>query len=226
VDDHLIARHAAHDFKLDYLALGHWHSRQHFRGPDGLERTAYPGVHEPLRFPGSPESRTGWAPYTGGPREEFLDHGRGEVLHVRIDGPGAPPALRAVEVGHLIWKDERHELSSAEELSRLIDHVAVQPLAERCLLRLQLEGILDAEAMMLLQQLREVADRYLFAELDESGLHMQPTEAEIRAIAGEGVLRRVLEQLQEEARGREPPQRCIAERALMLLYQIAHEAGT
>jgi hypothetical protein len=117
-------------------------------------------------------------------------------------------------------------LSSAAELSRLIDQVAVQPLAERCLLRLQLEGILDAEAMILLQQLREVADRYVFAELDESGLHMQPTEAEIGAIAGEGVLRRVLEQLQEEARAREPPQRCIAERAILLLYQIAHEVGT
>jgi hypothetical protein len=32
--------------------------------------------------------------------------------------------------------------------------------------------------------------------------------------------------LQEEARGRAPPQSCIAERAIMLLYQIAHEVGT
>ena len=34
-DDHLIARHAAHDLQLDYLALGHWHRRQLFAGPDG-----------------------------------------------------------------------------------------------------------------------------------------------------------------------------------------------
>src|SRR5438876_3393072 len=100
IDDHLIARHAAHDCKLDYLALGHWHSRQHFRGPDGVERTAYPGVHEPLRFPGSTESRTGWTPYSGVRREEFLDSGRGEILHVRINAPGEPPVLDAIEVGH------------------------------------------------------------------------------------------------------------------------------
>jgi DNA repair exonuclease SbcCD nuclease subunit len=225
VDDHLIARHAAHDYKLDYLALGHWHSRQLFRGPDGVERTAYSGVHEPLRFPGSPESRTGWAPYSAVLREEFVDSGRGEILHVRIDGPSAPPALRAIEVGHLIWADEKHELTSAEEMSRLIDEVAIRPAAERCLLRLRLEGVLEAQAMLRLQQLRAVLDRYLFAELDESGLHLQPTEVEIREVAGAGVLRRVLDQLQHEASGPEPEVRRVAERAILLLYQIAHEGG-
>jgi DNA repair exonuclease SbcCD nuclease subunit len=224
-DDHLIARHAAHDFKLDYLALGHWHSRQHFRGPDGVERTAYSGVHEPLRFPGSLESRTGWVPYSSARREEFLDNGHGEVLHVQIDGSGAPPTLRAIEVGHLIWRDERHEVTSADDLSALIDAVAVQPLAERSLLRLRLEGVLEAEAMLRLEQLREVLDRYLFAELDETGLRLQPADAEIREIAGEGVLRRVLEQLQSEAASAEPDLRRVAERAVRLLYQIAHEVG-
>ena len=222
-DDHLIARHAASDFHLDYLALGHWHSRQQFRGPDGLERSAYPGVHEPLRFPGSAESRTGWMPYSSVLREEFLDNGRGEVLHVAIDGPGAPPILRAIEVGHLLWMDERHDLASAEQLSRLIDEIAVRPHAERCLLRLRLEGVLGADAMLRLTQLREVADRYLFAELDQSKLHMQPGESEIREVAGEGVVQRLLEQLQQEAVGDDQQTRRLAERAILLLYQIAHE---
>jgi DNA repair exonuclease SbcCD nuclease subunit len=225
IDDHLIARHAAHDGKLDYLALGHWHSRQHFRCPDGTERTAYPGVHEPLRFPGSPESRTGWVPYTAVKREEFLDSGRGEVLHVRIAEPGAPPSLCAIEVGHLFWRDETHELASTEALSRLINEVAVRALTERCLLRLRLQGILEARAMLRMKELREVLDRYLFAELDESGLRLQPAEAEIREVAGEGVLRRVLEQLQREAAADEPYLRLVSERAILLLYQIAHEVG-
>jgi DNA repair exonuclease SbcCD nuclease subunit len=224
-DDHLIARHAAYELKLDYLALGHWHSRQQFRGPDGLERTAYSGVHEPLRFPGSLESHTGWVPYSSARREEFLDNGHGEVLHVQIDGAGAPPTFRAIEVGHLLWRDERHEVTSGDDLSQLIDAVAVQPLAERSLLRLRLEGVLEAEAMLRLEQLREVLDRYLFAELDESGLHLQPAEAEIREVAGEGVLRRVLEQLQRDAASAEPELQRVAERAIRLLYQIAHEVG-
>jgi DNA repair exonuclease SbcCD nuclease subunit len=225
LDDHLIARHAAHDGKLDYLALGHWHSRLHFRCPDGVERTAYPGVHEPLRFPGSPESRTGWVPYGSVKREEFFDSGHGEVLHVQIDGPGAAPALRALEVGHLVWRDETHELTSAEALSQLIDEVAVRPLTERCLLRLRLQGVLAACAMLRLKELREVLDRYLFAELDESGLHLQPREAEIREVAGDGVLRRVLEQLQGEAATSEPYRCRVAQRAILLLYQIAHEGS-
>ncbi len=225
IDDHLIARHAAHDGKLDYLALGHWHSRQQFRGPDGAERIAYPGVHEPFRFPGSPESRTGWVPYSAAAREEFLDSGHGEILHVRIDGPGAAPSLHAIEVSHLSWADERHELTSAEELSRLIDDVAVRPLAERCLLRLRLEGVLEAQAMLRLQELRAVMDRYLFTELDESELHLKPTEAEIREVAGDGVLRRVFEQLQGEAGAAESEARRVAERAILLLYQIVHEVG-
>jgi DNA repair exonuclease SbcCD nuclease subunit len=225
VDDHLIARNAAHECKLDYLALGHWHSRQQFRDPDGVERTAYPGVHEPLRFPGSTESRTGWAPYSSVRREEFLDSGRGEILHVRIDGPGAQPRLDAIEVGHLTWRDERQELTSEDQLSRLIDQVAVHPLAERCLLRLRLEGILEAQAMLRLDQLRAVLNRYLFGEMDESGLRLHPAEAEIREVAGEGVLRRVLEQLQRETTAAEPDTRRLAERALLLLYQLGHEVG-
>jgi DNA repair exonuclease SbcCD nuclease subunit len=224
-DDHLIARHAAYDCKLDYLALGHWHSRQQFRGPDGVERTAYPGVHEPLRFPGSSESRTGWVPYSSVRREEFLDSGHGEILHVRIDGPGAPPALHAIEVGHLTWREETVELTAEDQLSRLIDQVAIQPLAERSLLRLRLQGVLEAQAMLRLEQLRKVVDRYLFAELDESGLRLQPAEAEIREMAGEGVLRRVLEKLQGEAGAADPAVRRLAERAILLLYQIAHEVG-
>ncbi|HLJ97210.1 MAG TPA: DNA repair exonuclease [Gemmataceae bacterium] len=225
LDDHLIARHAAHECKLDYLALGHWHSRQHFAGPDGVERTAYPGVHEPLRFPGSSESRTGWVPYSHVRREEFLDSGHGEILHVRIDRPGAPPVLQALEVSHLVWREERYDLTSEEQMSRLIDQVAVNPLAERCLLRLRLEGILEAQAMLRLEQLRAVVDRYLFAELDDTKLRLQPGEDEIRQVAGDGVLRRVLEQLQQEASVAEPEVRRLAERTILLLYQIAHEVG-
>jgi hypothetical protein len=79
--------------------------------------------------------------------------------------------------------------------------------------------------MLRLQQLRSVMDRYLFAEVDDSGLRLQPAEAEIREVAGEGVLKRVLEHLQQEATGAEPALRRVAERALLLLYQIAHEVG-
>jgi DNA repair exonuclease SbcCD nuclease subunit len=222
-DDHLIARHAAHDLRLDYLALGHWHGRQLFRDRAGVERTAYPGVHEPFRFPGSAESRTGWLPYTSGLRDEFLDSGRGEVLLVRIAGPEAPPVVEPLDIGHLIWEEERCAIDGQESLDRLIDQVATRPSAERRLLRLRLDGVIGAEEMARLSQLREVLDRYLWGDLDSTGVHLTPTDEEVRAMAGQGVLRRVLEQLQEEAQGTEPAARLVAERATVLLYQIARE---
>jgi DNA repair exonuclease SbcCD nuclease subunit len=222
-DDHLIARHAAHALGLDYLALGHWHRRQCFAGPDGVERTAYCGVHEPMRFPESSENRTGWVPYSAGTRDEFLDAGKGEILLVSIAGPGAPPEIRALEVGHLSWEEQSRTLATSADLAELINEVAVRPATERRLLRLRLSGTLDAETMLRLRQLREVLDRYLFADLDHSELHIQPTEQEINIAAADGVLRRVLARLREEAAGSEPDARRVAERAMALLYEIAED---
>ncbi len=53
LDDHLIRKDAADHYRLDYLALGHWHKPLRHRSSDGAERTAYSGTHEPMRFPGS-----------------------------------------------------------------------------------------------------------------------------------------------------------------------------
>ncbi len=222
-DDHLIPRHAAADLKLDYLALGHWHGRRLFEDPAGVERTAYSGTHEPMRFQGSSENLTGWSPYSGGSREEFLDGGKGEVLHVRFRAPGEPPQFDPLEVGHFQWLDERRELASAVDLESLIKDVATRPAPECRLLRLRLSGVLDAGNMLRLEELREILKRYLLGELDGTRLHLQPTEEEMREAAGQGVLHRVLEKLRAEAASPEPDCRNIAERAILLLYQIAQE---
>jgi DNA repair exonuclease SbcCD nuclease subunit len=221
-DDHLIARDAARRLQLDYLALGHWHSRQLFAEADGAVRTAYPGVHEPMRFQGSTESRTGWVPYTGGAtRSEFLDAGRGEVLRVRIDRPGAAPEVTPIEVGHLFWQEECRTVASDDDLSRLIAEVATRPLTERRLLRLKLTGVLDAGTMLRVRELRQVLEgRYFFGELDETELHVRPTEAELGELAGPGILARVLDKLRAEAAGADPWGRQVAERAILLLCQM------
>jgi DNA repair exonuclease SbcCD nuclease subunit len=224
-DDHLIAPTAAHNFQLDYLALGHWHSRQFFKGPDGAERTAYCGVHEPMRFPGMSESRTGWVAYSSRQLREFLDTGKGEILHVRIERPGAHPVIQPLEVGHLSWDEKTYPVQDAADLGAHINEIATRPTSERCLLRLKLTGILDGEAMLRLEQLREVLDRYLWGELDTSDLHLSPTAEEIQEIAGQGVLRRVLEKLQHEAASEETETRQVAEQAILLLYQVAKEVG-
>ncbi len=223
-DDHLISRHAANELGLDYLALGHWHSRSLYADQEGIQRTAYSGVHEPMNFQGSPDGQTGWAPYGGVGRHEFADEGRGEVLHVTIPAPGEPPRIEPVEVGHYIWNDEKHELRSGDHLERLIQDVATRPNLERRLLRLSVSGVLDAQSMLRLDELKEIlSHRYLLGELDQTGLHVEPTEEEMREVAGQGVLQRILEKLQGEAAAGEPASQEVAERAILLLYQIAKE---
>src|SRR5207245_3155233 len=138
---------------------------------------------------------------------------------------GAAPRIQAVDVGHLCWEDEVHALSSEAELARLIDEIATRPDTERRLLRLKLTGMVDARAMFRLDHLREVLQRYLLADVDAADLHVQPTEDEIHTVAGQGVLRNVLETLREEARGADTAGSLVAERAMLLLYQIAREVS-
>jgi len=221
LDDHLISRHAVREHGLDYLALGHWHGRNLYPDPDGLDRTAYPGVHEPMRFQGSTELR-GWLPYsTGGMRDEFLDSGRGEVLHVQIAAPGAPPVIEPIAVGHLNWLEEERRLNSEEELAELINEIANRADPHRRLLRLKLAGVLPATAMLRLGELAQVVEgRYLLGELDHQALHMEPTETEVEDVAGQGILRRVVEKLRAETGAVDAAQRLLAERAILLLYEI------
>ena len=50
---------------------------------------------------------------------------------------------------------------------------------------------------------------------------MQPTDEEMRATASQGVLHGVLDKLRADAASPEPAVRQVAERAILLLYQIA-----
>jgi len=224
-DDHLIARHAATEQRLDYLALGHWHGQRTYPDPDGVPRTAYPGVHEPMRFQHS-DVQTGWVPHSGAGRGEFLDSGRGEVLHVTIAEAGAAPEIAPLEVGRHLWLEEQRALTDNDDLGRLISDVANRDKRELLLLRLRLTGFLDASTMLRLQELREIlVNRYFFGELDDAGLHIRPTAEEIRGLAGAGILGKVLERLQAETAGADAEARRVAERALLLLHQLAREAN-
>jgi len=226
LDDHLIARHATSELRLDYLALGHWHRRQLFADPEGVERTAYPGVHEPMGFQGTAENRTGWADYSGD-LDLFRDAGTGEVLLVRLRSPKDPPEIEAVQVASTIWEEQNRELRAMQDLERLIGEIARKPEPDRRLLRLRLTGVLDAEGMLKVEDLREIlSGRYLWGELDDEGLHVEPTEEQIGSLAGHGVLQRVLDKLHGDMALADPPTARIAERSLLLLYQIAREAET
>lgn len=225
-DDHLIDRHAATQLGLDYLALGHWHRRQQFPSADGTIRTAYSGVHEPMRFQGNGDEATGWTPYTHGQRlDEFLDGGQGEVLHVRVEAPGSPPQLRAISVGHLQWHSEGRQLAHGDDLAKLIEEIKQRPQPENRLLQLKLSGTLDTHAMQRLDELRDILlGRFAYGDLDVRALRLQPTAEEVSQLASQGIVRRVVERLMQMQR-EDPTKTPLVEKSLLVLYQIVQEVA-
>lgn len=233
-DDHLIDKGVAENKGVDYLALGHWHRMGLYYDVDGICRAAYPGVPEPMRFRGADSPYTGWVSYAPDTnRDVFLDEGPGEVLLVTIDRPPAKLQIEPLSVGHLKWTSESYTLRTEQEVGQLISQIAARPMPERSLVRLRLEGVLNAKAMLRLDELKDVLrERCLHHEVDTSRLHVTPQEEEIREVAGRGVLRLVLEDLIAEAKATAADEsegassrKTVAERAIMVLYQIAKEAG-
>ena len=128
-DDHPIPLDAAAQRGLDYLALGHHHSR-YVEG----NRIAYPGTPE---------------------QTAFDDTDAGCVLLVTIDGPGVAPKLESIEVGTLRWLMWDRELTEpvAEALDALRAETDALDCRDRTLLRLRLTGTLHADSMAQIEQL-------------------------------------------------------------------------
>lgn len=100
---------------LDYLALGHWHSRRHVS-----PHIAYSGTHEPTRF-------------------EETDPG--QILIVEIPAKGAVPSIEAVPVAKLAWRRLEVALEHADDLTELSRRLEGD---ESDVLELRLSGRLEA----------------------------------------------------------------------------------
>jgi DNA repair exonuclease SbcCD nuclease subunit len=220
-DDHLIPVDAAERLGLDYLALGHWH-KPLIHGP----RTAYPGTHEPFRFPAeSAGASIGWQAYsTDSNADRFADAGRGLAYFVEIAGPGAVPRIEEVEIGHLRWVADRVNVTSRSP-GQLTRDYGSRPNPENTLLRLTLEGVLGPQEHRRLVELRTIVEgRYRAgSRFDADAVLIEPEEDELRAAVGVGVLARILDRLRADVAGQDAQRRDIASLALKLLYQLAWE---
>jgi len=228
LDDHLITKDAADRYGLDYLALGHWHKPLKHRSASGVERTAYSGTHEPMRFPGLGAClSTGWTSYSGdGDAERFQDEGRGTALLVSIDEAGAVPVIETIEVGRLRWEDHRQDVS-AKPLGEIISFFAEKDLRERTLLRLHLFGVLDPEKHQRMENLRDILNRYCpGSSLHTDEVLVEPTNEQAAQIVGDGVLARILERLRQQTQSTDTAAKRVAELALKLLYRTAWEERT
>jgi len=226
-DDHLIAMDAAARLSLDYLALGHWHKPLRVRSTDGVERTAYCGTHEPMRFPGSATgSSSGWMSYSSdGDAERFEDEGRGTAVIVTLSEPGAAPELQSIEVGRLCWMNESRDLTSCT-LGEVISSTAQRENPERTVLRLNLRGVTDPHSYVRIDgELRTIVLNRFHAgtSLDSENVLIEPSPDELTRTVGDGVLAKVLERLRQESQSTDAAEKRVADHALKLLYRLAWE---
>jgi hypothetical protein len=225
-DDHLIAPDAADRLGLDYLALGHWHKRLTHAYAAGCTRTAYSGVHEPMRFPGmSAGVATGWSSYSAdGDAERFYDDGVGQALLVTIDRPGASPQIEPIETGRLRWLSHERDLT-AHSLGSVISEYSRQESPERTMLRLSLTGVIEPRDQFRMGELEKIVlNRYhAGSSLDTQGVLVEPSPEQLAEVVGEGVLKRVLERLQQDLQSPDVAMQRVTRHALKLLYQIAWE---
>ncbi len=179
--------------RLDYLALGDWHSTREI-GP----RCWYSGTPEP---------------------DDFDQPDSGAVLLIDLAGPGAPPSVISLATGRFQWHREQVVIHSADDIDLLEERLrARQPDPARLLVRLEVDGTLSLADRLRFdeqigQRLRaalrslELCDRLLVA----------PRPEDLDAIASGGILRTAVERLSDLVAGSTGEEREIAQIALLRL---------
>jgi hypothetical protein len=145
-----VARQAPEIHGLDYLALGHFHSKTLYLGSDGVVRMAYCGTHEPTAFGESAS---------------------GNVLIVEIPHRGATPQIQAVRTGILEWLTYHRNIEEPGQIAALATELDELSDPERTLVECVLEGTLfGGEHDPLARVLEIVEQRFLFGRSDVSRL--------------------------------------------------------
>ena len=197
-----IPRSFAERSKLDYLAMGHWHSTAMYPGSEGVVRMAYSGTPEPSCF---------------GERDS------GNVLLVEIDHAGSPPQIKPLQTGRLRWEGQVREIKEKSDLAAVRTEIEALPNPGDLLLSLELYGILYADNFQELRELEEIiTSRPLFGRMETSRLVPAPQDRAWIDDLPPGYVREAAERLQDMSlSGRDEAP--IAARALLDLFVIAKE---
>ena len=207
-DDFPIDRAVVRRARLDYLALGHWHTPS-LHAIDGVERIAYCGSHEPTKFGETSESGAS-----------------GQCLLVTIDAPGATPSIEALRTQRLEWRQTKREILGAEEVAAVRTMLEHEPPESKgqVLFDLVLTGSIAPSDAAALDDLEILArERFLFARIRRETLILKPeTQAWIEDLPP-GVPHAVARRLLDRATA--PAEVHVAREALDLLYRISREVA-
>jgi DNA repair exonuclease SbcCD nuclease subunit len=179
-----IPRNAAEARGLDYLALGHHHSRKLYADPDGRVRMAYSGTHESTSFD---------------------ETASGNALVVEISRRGAAPQVQVVRTGCLEWISRREAIDHPGRIAELAEEFERLPAPERTLVECTLSGTLFGTEDGALSRLIEIVEgRFLFGRINVSGLVPDEVGPDWIERLPEGYLREAAQKLLACARS-EPP---------------------
>jgi Calcineurin-like phosphoesterase len=179
---------------LAYLALGDWH---------GAKRIG----------------RRCW--YSGTPEVDDFDvEGGGHALLVDIAATGAPPAVTPLRTGRFDWRHEEVRIDGEDDVEVMSARLgAIHDHPACLLLDLHLEGTLSLVGRELLARALDDLEAALrFLRVDDRGLYLRPSAADLEAIAHGGFVRVAAETLRAMTDDPDEPAREIAARALLRLY--------
>jgi DNA repair exonuclease SbcCD nuclease subunit len=202
--DHRIARNASDRARLDYLALGHWHSTAMYNDTAGAVRMAYSGTPEPSGF---------------GERDS------GNVLIVEIDRPGASPRISAIHNGRYRWETMSKKVVSSGEIEGIRSELEALQNPGCILLNLELYGALHTEDIPALRRLEDILKtRFAYSRINAEMLRPSPDDDTWIESLPAGFVREAAGKLQKIASS-DRDEAGIAARALLELYVISGEAS-
>ena len=192
-----IALEAASRGRLDYLALGHWHS--FLQQNDGGATIAYSGTPE---------------------QTSFTDRDCGTVSIVTIAGRGAQPSLERVHVGSLRWIEPAHEISDEASIDRLAAALRALDAPDRTLARVHVKGFCTPAATERLAALEaELAAHFFFLAFERAIEARPQTRDAWLAAFPPGEFQEIAGELLDQIERNEDP--ATAGRALELLAGFA-----
>jgi len=204
-----IAGDRAYDARLDYLALGDWHSVYHHDS-----RTHYSGTHEPTSFD---------------------ERDPGKVLIAELSGPGAEPSVTEHRVGRLRWESRQISIEELTDIDDVVQAVSSIDEPEHAVLRLKLTGSADLAIQAEVDRLNDrLSDTVFHMEVDATALLPEATTDVVLRGLPEGPVLKAGEDLMKLLQDRIPDgvgrqyadtDRRVVSRAVQLLYRVAREVG-
>lgn len=181
--------------RLDYVALGDWHS--YFRVN---ARTHYSGTHEPTRF---------------------KEVNPGNILLVSISGQGATPDVMVENVGTHRFLQKEFLLNGNDDVAALDTYLEGITAKTTTLIELDLKGALEMPARVRLETLLDrTRDRFCFLRTRTDNLHTILGEPDQMGLPGDGWLAEVARRLRPQGGNRLSDEE---DRALRNLLRICEE---